>query len=71
MLVKMPVEAAFGDLQSSAQLVDLEGLQALFGQDRVPGRAPVVDPQPAAGSGVRQLVDMVPIARHKRQPTAG
>jgi hypothetical protein len=59
---EVPVEAALGYSQATAQRVDFERLHALFGQDREAGLDPVVNRQPAAslGSG----------PRHERQPTA-
>ena len=39
---EMPVEAAFGDCNTAAQLIDGESGDALFGEDREAGLNPVV-----------------------------
>ena len=59
---EVPVEAALGHAKATAQPVDLERLDALFGQDREAGLDPVVDRQPAVGVGLGPP--------HERQPTA-
>ena len=59
---EVPVEAALGHCQSTAQPIDLERLDAFLGQNREAGLDPVVDRQ----SGVRRG----PRPPHERQPTA-
>src|SRR3954469_21340244 len=58
---EMPVEAALGDRQATAQPVDLQCFDALFRQDREAGLDPVVDRQPGVRRGAR--------TPHERQPT--
>jgi len=59
---EVPIEAALGHRQVTAQPIDLERFDAFCGQYREVGLDPVVDRQPAA---VR-----APNPPHKPQPTA-
>jgi hypothetical protein len=59
---EVPVKAALGHFQTTAQPIDLQRLYALFGQDREAGLDPFVDRQPAVRGGPRPP--------HEPQPTA-